>query len=82
MNVILVFTFGVSLKDWFEAGLLSREIRIYEEIIIRDQCRCSDEKIKFAIKNLSKKELKEIVDENGNVKIVCEFCKTERIFPS
>ena len=51
-------------------------------MIIRDQCRCSDEKIKFAIKNLSKKELKEIADENGNVKIVCEFCKTERIFPS
>ena len=58
------------------------EITVYNEIIIRDQCRCSDEKIKFAIKKLSKKELKEIADENGNVKIVCEFCKTERIFPN
>ena len=58
------------------------EITVYNEIIIRDQCRCSDEKIKFVIKNLSKKELKEIADENGNVKIVCEFCKTERIFPN
>ena len=58
------------------------EITIYNEIIIQDQCRCSDEKIKFAIKNLSKKELKEIADENGNVRVVCEFCKTERIFPS
>ena len=57
------------------------EITVYNKIIIQDQCRCSDEKIKFAIKNLSKKELKEIVDENGNLKIVCEFCKTERIFP-
>ncbi len=56
------------------------EITVYNEIIILDQCRCSDEKIKFAIKDLSKKELKEIADENGNVKIVCEFCKTERIF--
>ena len=58
------------------------EITIHNEIIIQDQCRCSDEKIKFAIKNLSKKELKEIADENGNVRVVCEFCKTERIFPS
>ena len=58
------------------------EVTIYEEIIIRDQCRCSEEKIKFAIKNLRKKELNEIADENGNVKVVCEFCKTERIFPS
>ena len=58
------------------------EITVYDEIIIQDQCRCSEEKIKFAIKNLSKKELRDIVDENGKVKVICEFCKTERIFPS
>ncbi len=57
------------------------EITVYEEIIIRDQCRCSEEKIKFVVKNLSKRELKEIADKNGNVKVICEFCKTERIFP-
>ena len=58
------------------------EITVYKKIIIKDQCRCSEEKIKFVIKNLSKKELKEISDQNGNVKVVCEFCKTERIFSS
>ena len=57
------------------------QITIYDRIIIKDQCRCSDEKITLAIKNLSKKELEEIVDQNGNVKVVCEFCKKERIFP-
>ena len=34
------------------------------------------------IESLSKKELREIADENGNVKVVCEFCKKERIFAS
>ena len=58
------------------------EITVYDKIIIKDQCRCSDEKIKFVIENLSKKELREIADENGNVKVVCEFCKKERIFAS
>ena len=58
------------------------EITVYDKIIIRDQCRCSEEKIKLAIKNLSKKELAEISDHNGNVKVVCEFCKKERIFAS
>ena len=58
------------------------KITVYDEIIIQDQCRCSEEKIKFAIKNLSKKELRDIADENGNLRVVCEFCKTERIFPS
>ena len=58
------------------------EITVYDKIIIQDQCRCSEEKIKFAIKNLSIKELKEIADENGNLRVVCEFCKTERVFTS
>ena len=58
------------------------EITVYDKIIIRDQCRCSEEKIKLAIKNLSKKELEDIADQNGNVKVVCEFCKKERIFSS
>ena len=58
------------------------EITVYDKIIIKDQCRCSEEKIKLAINNLSKKELEDIADENGNVKVVCEFCKKERIFSS
>ena len=58
------------------------EVTVYDKIIIKDQCRCSDEKIKFAIGSLSEKELREIADENGNVKVVCEFCKKERIFSS
>ena len=41
MNVILVFTFGVSLKDWFESGLLSREIKIYEEILQKEDIQFS-----------------------------------------
>jgi len=58
------------------------EITVYDKIIIRDQCRCSEEKIKLAIKNLSKKELEDIADQNGNLKVVCEFCKKERTFSS
>jgi len=58
------------------------EITVYDKIIIRDQCRCSEEKIELAINNLSKKELEDIADQNGNVKVVCEFCKKERIFSS
>ena len=55
-------------------------VTIYDEIIVKDQCRCSQAKIEFAIKNLSKEELIDISDENGNIKVICEFCKTERIF--
>tara|TARA_B100001057_G_C22768188_1_gene918513 strand:- start:320 stop:1432 length:1113 start_codon:yes stop_codon:yes gene_type:complete len=32
MNIILIFTYGISLKNWKEAGLLSREIALYKEL--------------------------------------------------
>ena len=32
MNVILFFTYGISLKDWESSGLLSREIKFYKEL--------------------------------------------------
>ena len=32
MNVILFFTYGVSLKDWESSGLLSREIKQYKAL--------------------------------------------------
>ena len=31
MNVALFFTYGVSLKQWLESGLLEREIEIYKK---------------------------------------------------
>ena len=88
----LNFLSTIGKEEFLSTNLTSEEIlyrlfnelgiTVYKEIIIKDQCRCSEEKIKFAMENLSKKELSEIVDENGKVKVVCEFCKTERIFPS
>ena len=88
----LNFLSTLGKKEFLSTNLTSEEIlfrlfnelkiTVYDEIIIQDQCRCSEKRIMFAIKNLSKKKLKEISDENGNVRVICEFCKTERIFPS
>lgn len=33
MKVIIFFTYGISLKDWKDTGLLDREIRLYEYLI-------------------------------------------------
>ena len=55
-------------------------VTVYDEIVIKDKCRCSKEKVEFAIKNLNKEELNQISDEKGNIKVICEFCKTERSF--
>ena len=55
-------------------------VTVYDEILIQDKCRCSKEKVEFAIKNLNKDELNEISNKKGNIKVVCEFCKIERSF--
>ncbi len=55
-------------------------VTVYDEIVIQDKCRCSKEKVEFAIQNLNKDELNEISDDKGNIKVICEFCKTERSF--
>ena len=32
MKVLLLFTYNISLKQWFESGILNREIEIYKEL--------------------------------------------------
>ena len=61
---------------------LFNELKVitYDEIEIKDKCRCSQDRVQFALNNLDKKELSEIADENGDIKVMCEFCKTERLF--
>ena len=34
-KITLFFTYGVSLKTWAETGLLQREIKLYQELILR-----------------------------------------------
>lgn len=61
---------------------LFNELKVitYNEIEIKDKCRCSQDRVQFALNNLDKKELSEIADENGDIRVTCEFCKTERLF--
>ncbi len=36
MNLVLFFTYGVSLKSWAEGGLLDREVLLYNRLLDRD----------------------------------------------
>ena len=77
-------------EEFLSTKLLSKDILFrlfnelkvitYDEIEIKDKCRCSQDRVQFALNNLDKKELSEIADKNGDIKVMCEFCKTERLF--
>ena len=55
MNIILIFTYGISLKNWKESGLLSREIKLYDELNKKYQ-------IKFTFLTFGDSEDKFILD--------------------
>ena len=70
----------LSSKDILFRLFSELKVITYNEIEIKDKCRCSQDRVQFALNNLDKKELSEIADENGDIKVMCEFCKTERLF--
>ena len=47
---------------------------------VTDQCRCNVEKIESMLYQLSSDEVKDLADEDGNLTITCEFCKTARAY--
>ncbi len=70
----------LSSKDILFRLFSELKVITYNEIEIKDKCRCSQDRVQFALNNLDKKELSEIAAENGNIRVTCEFCKTERLF--
>ena len=47
---------------------------------VKDKCRCNVEKIEVMLRELSPNEVEDLVDENGNLTITCEFCKSSRVY--
>ena len=55
-------------------------VTVYDEIQIKDQCRCSDKKVRNAFEDMKTESLKHLLNEDGFIIVVCEFCKKERKF--
>ena len=47
---------------------------------IQDKCRCSPEKVEVMLDGLSVEQRGSLADENGQLVVSCEFCKTDRTF--
>ena len=70
----------LSSKDILFRLFSELKVITYNKIEIKDKCRCSQDRVQFALNSLDKKELSEIADEKGDIRVTCEFCKTERLF--
>ena len=47
---------------------------------VADQCRCNVEKVEAMLQQLAPDEVEDLADEDGNLTITCEFCKTKRAY--
>ena len=63
MNVALFFTYGVTLKDWLDSGLLVREIEIYEQI-------ANNSEIKFTFITYGTEEDLKIINNKDHITIL------------
>jgi molecular chaperone Hsp33 len=56
------------------------DIEIHDKIPVAFNCDCSEERMEQALISLGKKELREIIEEDGKIETVCHFCNNKYLF--
>lgn len=51
-------------------------LRLFEREVISFRCACSSEKVEGMIRSMGIKEARDILEEEGNIRVECEFCRT------
>ncbi len=58
------------------------ELRLYSARPARFQCRCSEDKMKQALTVLGEADVNALLQEKGNVEVICDFCSQRYVFDS
>ena len=56
------------------------DLRIYEPQAVKFECDCSKARSAQALRNVSKQELLQIIEEDGKIEMDCQFCHTNYVF--
>ena len=66
---------GLSLYEIVRKITGDKDVKIIQENIdAKYECDCSEEKMKKALSTIGKKQLKEILEEDGKAEMTCHFC--------
>jgi len=57
-----------------------RGVKVFEALSIRDQCRCSDERVESMLREFTAEERSDMVGDDGKIGVTCEFCSTKRVY--
>ncbi len=63
-------------------GLLFREEepRVYQPVPLSAACRCSRDRLKIFLTRFGRDELSDMREADGDIRVTCEFCKTDYRF--
>lgn len=65
---------GLSNEELIKMVMKDFEVDILEETEVDYVCDCCDDRMQRAIVSLGKKEIEDIIKEQGEAEIVCQFC--------
>ncbi|MEW8973943.1 MAG: Hsp33 family molecular chaperone HslO [Tissierellaceae bacterium] len=71
---------GLSPEDIMNKVLGEFHMEILDRMDLSYQCDCSREKIEKVIMSLGKKEIQDIIEEDGQAEVVCHFCNSKYQF--
>jgi len=75
LNKSEVLSRQISMENILYKLFHSFEVRVQKEITIKDNCRCSLDRVKKTLLNISNAELDELTFSDGRLEVICEFCK-------
>ena len=65
---------GLTNEQLIREVMKDFEIEILEDSEPKYFCDCKSERIERAIISLGKKEIQDIIDEQGEAEVLCQFC--------
>ena len=71
---------GMSPEEILKKVLCEFELEFFEQTPVEYRCYCSRERVEKSLIAIGKKDLQEIVDEDKDISIECQFCDNRYIF--
>ncbi len=75
-----LFSEGLTPKEMAEKVLRGFDVEMTSETSIDFICDCDKEKFERGIMTLAKKDLQEMIDEDGQAEVQCHFCNKTYLF--
>lgn len=80
MSVTDMISGGMDGAEMVKYVMLGFETEILESMPVEYRCNCSRERMERAVVSLGKKEIRDIIEEQGCAELVCQFCNTAYTF--